>query len=132
MARFLKTERLCSSTQIDALFRSGKSFGIYPIRVVVLKQASLQYLPIQILVSVSKRHFKKAVDRNTIKRRLREAYRLNKEILMNTANDRNYLPSKIAFLYISNELHSFHDIEQAVITSLKRMLDQSKSLNKQI
>lgn len=72
-----KEEKLKSRNAIDELFRSGKSVSIYPLRLVYRKSSD-EREKLQFGVSVSKRNFKKAVDRNYIKRVLREAYRLNK------------------------------------------------------
>ncbi|HUR67440.1 MAG TPA: ribonuclease P protein component [Chitinophagaceae bacterium] len=70
-----KTERLKSRKAIDDLFEKGQSFTVPPLRVIYL---ITQSGGLQFAVGVSARHFKKAVDRNTIKRKIREAYRLQK------------------------------------------------------
>lgn len=76
-------ERLKSKVLIEKIFREGKSKASAPLRLVYLETASTknQQEPIQIMVSVSKRLFPKAVDRNAIKRQLREAYRKQKHLL---------------------------------------------------
>ena len=92
-----KEERLCSRKVLEELFEgSNKSIMAYPIRVVFQKT---EETGIRIMVSVSKRFFKRAVKRNRIKRQLREAYRLNKHILKPSNGGIN-----IAFLWTSNEL----------------------------
>jgi len=91
MARntFRKEERLCSKRLIDDLFRNGSSFVLYPFRVVYLiaipatenvgtPSESQESAKVQILFSAPKRRFKQAVTRNLLKRRMREAYRLQK------------------------------------------------------
>ena len=75
-----KTEKLKSKTTIDLLFSQGKSVSKYPLRLVYVPINLEKEELIKIGVSVSKKYFKKAVHRNRIKRLLREAYRLNKEI----------------------------------------------------
>ena len=78
MYTFKKEERLCNKKLIDELFRNGSSFLCYPFKASwQLTQMPQQY-PAQVLLSVSKKRFKRAVDRNLIKRRMREAYRLHK------------------------------------------------------
>ncbi|HEY5327160.1 MAG TPA: ribonuclease P protein component [Mucilaginibacter sp.] len=79
MYTFKKEERLCNKKLIDGLFHSGSSFLCYPFTASWLFIEGPQQFPVQILFSVSKRRFKRAVDRNLIKRRMREAYRLNKQ-----------------------------------------------------
>ena len=92
-----KEERLCSRKALEELFEgSNKSIMAYPIRVVFQKTEETET---RIMVSVSKRFFKRAVKRNRIKRQLREAYRLNKHILKPATGGVN-----IAFLWVSNDL----------------------------
>jgi len=79
MYTFKKEERLCNKKLIDALFHNGSSFLCYPFKASWLfTDEPLEY-PVQILLIVSKKRFKRAVDRNLIKRRMREAYRLHKQ-----------------------------------------------------
>ena len=77
-----KEERICSKKLIEKLFKGGrsKSMVAYPLRVVYAQKADDEgeNVPAQMLVSVSKRHFKHAVDRNRVKRQVREAYRKHK------------------------------------------------------
>lgn len=79
MYTFKKEERLCNKKLIDELYHSGSSFLCYPFKASWLFVADPQPVCAQVLFSVSKKRFKKAVDRNLIKRRIREAYRLNKQ-----------------------------------------------------
>jgi ribonuclease P protein component len=73
-----KFEKLKSRKQIELLFAKGKSISAFPVKVFYLPIDHTPLHPVQVGVGVSARHFKKAVDRNTIKRRMREAYRLHK------------------------------------------------------
>jgi ribonuclease P protein component len=76
-----KKERLHAEKLIKELFNEGSSFFLYPFKVLFLKKEDLIGQPNQVLFSVSKKKIKKATGRNFIKRRLKEAYRLNKHIL---------------------------------------------------
>ncbi|MBR9915148.1 MAG: ribonuclease P protein component [Algicola sp.] len=78
-----KKEKLKSQKLIELLFSEGKSLSVYPLRMVYLKTEFDEDTQFKTGVSVSKRHFKSAVDRNRIKRLLREAYRLNKTVHFN-------------------------------------------------
>jgi ribonuclease P protein component len=82
MYTFKKEERLCNKSLIDELFHSGSSFLCYPYRASWRYVSEPQQAPAQILFSVSKKRYKHAVDRNMIKRRMRETYRLNKQQLL--------------------------------------------------
>jgi ribonuclease P protein component len=76
-----KSEKLKSKNTIDLLFSEGKSVSKYPLRLVYVPLDEAMESPIKFGVSVSKKYFKKAVDRNYFKRILRESYRLNKDLL---------------------------------------------------
>lgn len=79
MYTFKKEERLCNKKLIDGLYRNGSSFLCYPYKVTWAYAANPQQYSAQVLFSVPKKRFKHAVDRNLIRRRMREAYRLNKQ-----------------------------------------------------
>jgi ribonuclease P protein component len=119
---FSKAERLNSKKIIDKLFEKGSektnSVFLYPFRVVYLSDEPEKVEPISIIISVSKRSFKKAVDRNLVKRRIREAYRLNKHFF--TLNQSGKLPSSIAWVYVGKEILPFATIE----AKLKVILDK--------
>ena len=77
-----KIEKLKSKKSIDLLFSKGKSVGKYPLRLVYVQHDFEENIPLKMGVSVSKKYFKNAVDRNYYKRLLRECYRLNKHFLI--------------------------------------------------
>jgi ribonuclease P protein component len=100
---YSKAEKLKSKTTIDLLFSKGKSVSKYPLRLVYLEGDFGDDLPIKIGVSVSKKHFKKAVDRNYFKRVLRETYLLNKHLLW----DNLTTPFSLMLLYQSKDRLEF-------------------------
>lgn len=111
-----KKERLCSLKAIEALFGGGNpSFSAFPIRVVFMCQEETGN---RILVSVPKRHFKRAVKRNRVKRQIREAYRRHKHIL-----DARQGGLSIAFLWLSDKLYPSDVIESKVVHLLTRILE---------
>jgi len=112
--RFQKNERLTRKRVIEDLFQKGKSFSAFPLKVLFAHQTSADH-PTQILVSVPARIFRKATDRNTLKRRIREGYRLNKAIL--TASSRYAL----AYIYIAREILPSDKIHKAIQSSLQRL-----------
>lgn len=118
-ARLTKAERLNSKTLIDKLFEPGggsKSFTAYPIRAVyrLTEKAETQA---SILISVPKKHFRHAVDRNHVKRQIREAYRQNKHLL-HTAEDKSL---NIAFIWLDNKHHSSDGVRQRITNLLQRI-----------
>lgn len=100
-------EKLKSKTTIDALFSEGKSVSKYPLRLVYVENTEANAEVIKMGVSVSKKYFKKAVDRNYFKRILRETYRLNKAILLEN-NEKNYA---FMFFYQTKDRLSYAEIE---------------------
>lgn len=117
---FPKSERLKSRKQIDALFEQGKSFAVFPIRVTYQFFPNAEKAGLQVGVSASKRFFKKAVDRNRIKRLLREAYRLQKEDLQ-TQLKTTGIQGIVFFLYTDKTVASFDVVKIAVAKCLKKL-----------
>jgi len=103
-----KIEKLKSKTIIDLLFSEGKSVGKYPLRLVYVAHEFEEDVPLKIGVSVSKKYFKKAVDRNYFKRVLRECYRLNKTQLI-ASLDKKYC---FMFFYQTSDKLTYSEIEE--------------------
>ena len=116
---FGRREKLKSRKEIDALFLKGKSFSQFPVRVTYRFDAS-QDPGVQVGVTAGKKHFKKAVDRNRIKRLLREAYRLQKEELLASVA-RQGKKGYLFFVYTDKVIHPFVTIREAVRKSLERL-----------
>ena len=113
--RFPKSGRLRGQKKIQELFKRGSSFYLQPFRVVVLKDGKGVQVGHEVLFSVSKRDFKKAVSRNRIKRLMKEAYRLNQSKI-------NNLPKlQIAYIYTAKELPDFRLVEEKLIESFERL-----------
>lgn len=123
---FGKDERLCSLKRIDELFGGGNhSLSAFPVRIVYMnvQDADATVPPVQVLISVSKRRFKHAVDRNRVKRLIREAYRQHKHILWDALGDSKMT---VAFIYLSDELMDYATVEKKVVNLLTRVSEQIK------
>lgn len=118
-----KPERLNKKKIIEKMFAGGsRSFSIFPLRVVWLPVEELD-VQASILISVSKRRFKRAVKRNRIKRQIREAYRLNKQILLAPLTEKNRRLA-IAFIYLADELMNSALVEEKIKTALTRIVEK--------
>ena len=114
---FPKHSKLCGKERIAALYKGGKRFTAWPLRVTWQPTEG----ETQVLVWASKSLFKHAVQRNRLRRLMREAYRLHQDILRiqdSEVRGRNYL---IAFNYMDKEEQSFAVIEKAVVKALLKV-----------
>ena len=120
---FRKEERLKSRKIIGKLFTEGQSFISYPIRFVWVKmETPLSDFPIQMSLTVPKRAFPKAVDRNRLRRRIREAYRLNKHSLYEVLEKEEPQEQRgLMLIYVAKETFDFHEIEKGVKKGLYKM-----------
>jgi len=121
---FTKEERLCNKKLIDELFHNGSSFLVYPFKVSWLVTNEPQPFQAQVMFGVPKKRYKLAVDRNLLKRRMREAYRLNKQQLL-------YLPLQeagrnIVFSigYIGKEINTSDLITKKMLKLLNQLAEE--------
>lgn len=118
-----KEERLCGKRAISGLFDSGNTFFLSPYKVFWL-EASVDSAPCpsRFTVSVPKRRFKKAVERNLMKRRIREAFRLNKKILNSVIAENRQI--HLIAVFASDRLMPFSELEAAMKKILQRIARQ--------
>lgn len=117
-----KHEKLKSQKHIDLLFSEGKSVSKYPLRLVYVPIILEEGEKIKIGVSVSKKNFKKAVDRNHYKRLLRECYRLNKHLLLDTIDS----PYAIMLFYQTKEAMTFQEMNQKTVQLFEKFILELK------
>jgi ribonuclease P protein component len=124
---FSKSEHLCGEKRITRLFTVGEAFIVYPLRVVFLIESKTDTESLSVLVSVPKKRFKRAVKRNILKRRIREAYRLNKQSITDKINGKD-IQIHIAFNYVSNDVLDYATIEKKMKLSLQKIMDKMESV----
>lgn len=113
-----KEERLSSRKLIGKLFAGGTSFLIYPLKVVHLETDAQGNFPVKAGFAVGTKYFKRAVIRNLIRRRMREAYRLNKHLLAPAGQP---VSRAVMFIYVGKKELDYQTIEKAMVRSLFRM-----------
>ena len=116
-----KNEKLKSKISIGLLFSEGKSVSKYPLRLVYHSASLNENEKIKMGVSVSKKNFKKAVDRNHFKRILRETYRLNKHILLDNLDK----PYAFMFFYQTKERLTYEEINTKTIQLFEKFVAQN-------
>ena len=130
---FSKRERLCSKKLIDTLFGPGRSHAMtaFPLKVVyrlvdnvtetTASAGAVTETNVQVLISVPKKHFKRAVKRNRVKRQVREAYRKHKSYVTLRVKELTDKQLLIAFIWLSNELTDSVTVDQRVYNLLQRI-----------
>ncbi len=125
--KFPKSERLHSKKLVENLFNKGKSFFLYPFKVLHIPDKTDSIPGHQVLITVSAKKFKKATDRNLIKRRIRESYRLNKYLLgQDLTSDFHLL---IGYIYVGKEIHPYELIDSKLKQSLQRLKSEYSKTN---
>lgn len=121
MYTFKKEERLCNKRLIDKLFHNGSSFLCYPFRVSWLVNPEPQPHPAQILFSVPKKRYKHAVDRNLVKRLMREAYRLHKQQHLYDILQQADKKIIVSVGYVGKEIEPYLFIEKKMLRMLAQL-----------
>jgi ribonuclease P protein component len=118
MQTFTKSERLCSKVIIDDVFGTGKTIVGPSFKLIWKRAEGIQPVSVQILITVPKRNFKKAVDRNKIKRRIREIYRKNKQIIYQQAKSQSYY---LMLIYTGKDIIEYKEAEEKIIKLFERL-----------
>ncbi|HMG15743.1 MAG TPA: ribonuclease P protein component [Saprospiraceae bacterium] len=122
---FKPEERLKHNKLIGQVFKEGTTIVGYPLRFLFITSPTDLIHPSQVAFSVPKRMFKRAVDRNLLKRRIREAYRLQKSDYYQLAENSQLYYLGI-FIYVSKEILPYQDIQKAILKILSKW---NKQLN---
>lgn len=117
--RLYKYEKLCSRTAINNIFQGGKSAICYPLRAA-FSITEKEETPAQFLITIPKKKVRKAVNRVLLRRRIREAYRLNRGALLPYLEEKG-ISIKIAFIYLSDEISDYATIDERMKSLLKKI-----------
>jgi ribonuclease P protein component len=120
---FQKSERLCSRKTITMLFDEGNIFYPSLFKIVWCKNPVKTPFPAQVAFSVSKKGFRKAVDRNLLKRRMREAYRRNKQKFYDFLNSMN-IQIALIIIFRENDIADYQTIEKSMAEMLDRLTSE--------
>ncbi|MES2063217.1 MAG: ribonuclease P protein component [Bacteroidota bacterium] len=125
MYTFKKEERLCNKKLIDGLFHNGSSFLCYPYKASWMFTDGEQQFPVQIVFSVAKKRYKRAVDRNLVKRRMREAYRLNKQAQLYDVLNGAGKKLVLSISYIGKEISPYEFFEKKMLKLLIQLAGEA-------
>ena len=118
---FHKGERLCSKKIIDKLFLEGKSIFSFPIKIGYLETSLPANFKVQAAFTVGKRNFKRAVQRNLIKRRMREVYRLNKSNFYDALGEKQIA---VFFIFTRKTIPEYSQIDASIKKGLKKLVSE--------
>ena len=120
---FPKNQKLCSQKSIDKLFVYGRAISQKPVRIIWNFENNREQVPLKALIVVSKKRIKLAKDRNIIKRKVKEAYRLQKKDLEELLESKNQ-QLNLAIIYQDNKLLNYNVLEQKISLLLKRLINE--------
>ena len=123
MFEFPKKQKLCNETAIKEMFSNGNSFGIHTIRLVWKEQVNSDDVVIKSIIVVPKKQLKLAADRNIVRRRMKEAYRLNKSTIENSLKNKGK-QLNIAIVYQNDKRLSYKVIEEKIKLILGRLREE--------
>jgi len=116
---------------MDQLFKNGKSFFVFPFKVFYLSLGTTARFPSKVLISVPKKNFNRAVDRNRIKRLMREAYRRNKSLLCPSGHEKSCRhPLLIGLIYTAKVHIDYVEIERKIILILQQLLEKNEQITR--
>ncbi len=115
-----KDEKLCSRTAVNRLFDEGKSLMAFPLRAAFRLRPRGDN-PVQFLISIPKKRIRKAVNRVTLRRRVRESYRLNRHVLLQAPLEQAGWGVDIAFVYLDNSPAPYSVIDEKMASLLQRI-----------
>jgi ribonuclease P protein component len=125
--KFTKEERLTSKILISKLFDEGKKMHSYPFRILTLINPLPCDYPVQLLISVPRSQFRRAADRNRIKRLIRESYRRNKHMLYEVL-EKNSKQMLLCIQYTSKEMPRFQTMQEKIIVLLQRLRKEHEEI----
>lgn len=121
MEHFGKSYKLCSRKTIDLLFNEGKQLRVFPLKVYYAENESIEKVPFQVVLSAPKRQFKRAHDRNYVKRLLKEVLRREKQPLEEVLNKSGKQLS-LCIIYTNKEVLTYQELEKCVRKMLVKLI----------
>ena len=116
---FRKAEKLCNQKEIDRIFSEGKSLSVSPFRLLYVETEAREQPAVKVLIAVPKKKLRLAVQRNRMKRLIREAYRLSKHNLIDAVLQSGY-HYDIAFIFTGNKCIT----QKETLTAINGLLDR--------